>query len=482
MTTSSADDDFAARATREAALVGLEQKILGWQLYGAPGACEAAAELVRSDAPFFQVPHNRVQEAIFASYDAGRAVTALAIAAEFGDCDGFNEIEGGAAGYLQNLALAAPATISPADARKQIVAAIRAHRHTRGPKARVGEVALLRADTVEPEEIEWLWPGWIAIGKFHLLAGRAETGKTTLALEFAAKITKGLPFPDGTAAPQGSVMIWSGEDSPADTLLPRFIACGGDRSRLHFVSGIRAEDGKTRPFDPAQDVEALVAAARQVPDLKLLIIDPVVSALTGDSNKNAETRRALQPLVDFAVNCRAAVIGITHYSKNTAGRDTLDRVTGSLAFGAVPRLVMATGMATEQGIPSRLVRAKSNIGPSGGGFEYTLEQVPIGPRKNIPGQRIVWGEPLEGHARGLLEEIETAVSADGGKLESAKAWLVEFLGRGTAPVTLIKDAAKAKGHAWATVLRAKTDLKIESRKNGLTGGWDWKKSDPEEVQ
>jgi hypothetical protein len=54
------------------------------------------------------------------------------------------------------------------------------------------------------------------------------------------------------------------------------------------------------------------------------------------------------------------------------GREPLERLTGSLAFGAVARVVMiaAKEAETEDGSPPKrfLCRVKSNIGPDDGGF------------------------------------------------------------------------------------------------------------------
>jgi hypothetical protein len=54
----------------------------------------------------------------------------------------------------------------------------------------------------------------------------------------------------------GNVLIWSGEDGISDTLLPRFLAAGGNKDRLHFVSD-RDENGEARPFDPSTDMSKL---------------------------------------------------------------------------------------------------------------------------------------------------------------------------------------------------------------------------------
>src|SRR6201987_5103761 len=100
----------------------------------------------------------------------------------------------------------------------------------------------------------------------------------------------------------------------------------------------------------------------------MVTIDPVVSAVIGDGHKNAEVRRSLQPLSDMAERLGVVVLGITHFTKGTSGKDPIERVTGSLAFGAAARLVMVTVRPKDQGEKRYIIRGKSNIGPSGGGF------------------------------------------------------------------------------------------------------------------
>jgi hypothetical protein len=48
------------------------------------------------------------------------------------------------------------------------------------------------------------------------------------------------------------------------------------------------------------------------------MIDPIISAIGGDSNKATDVRRALQVVVDFAQEFNCAVVGITHFSKGTS--------------------------------------------------------------------------------------------------------------------------------------------------------------------
>ena len=202
-------------------------------------------------------------------------------------------------------------------------------------------VVLVQASSLIPEPIRWLWLHWLALGKLHILAGAPGQGKTTINLAFAATVTVGGRWPDGTRCEPGNVLIWSGEDDPADTLLPRLLAMGADPGRVFFVKATRV-DGELVPFDPARDMVQLTAEAERIGGVRLLMVDPVVSAVTGDSHKNTEVRRALQPLVDLAAHLDCAVVGISHFGKNTAGRDPTERAATAAvpltAKGAFPSL------------------------------------------------------------------------------------------------------------------------------------------------
>lgn len=330
-------------------------------------------------------------------------------------------------------------------------------------------VELIDAASVTPEPIRWLWPGWLARGKLHVVAGKAGTGKTTIALDVAACITSGRALPDGHRPKPGNVVIWSGEDDPADTLVPRLLAAGADLSRVRIVGNL-IEDGERYPFDPARDVPTLAAALAGMDDMALLIVDPIVSAVAGDSHKNAETRRGLQPLVDLAGKVGAALLGVTHYSKGTAGRDPLERVTGSLAFGALARLVYGTVCEElDDGTHRRtLARVKSNIGPDGGGFRYAFEQTDL-PDHNMPASRIVWGEAVEGSARELLAEADTDDTDRTASGECAE-WLREELTTGARDAKDMQREGSRLGYTPKVIRRAREKLGIRPHREGFGPG------------
>lgn len=330
-------------------------------------------------------------------------------------------------------------------------------------------VILENGTDLTPTPIQWLWKDWLALGKLHILAGAPGQGKTTIALALAASVTTGGRLPDGARCERGNVLIWSGEDDPADTLLPRLLASGADRSRCYFVKGTRIA-GEVEPFDPSRDMQALERIANEIGGIRLLIVDPVVSAVAGDSHKNTEVRRALQPLVDMASRIGAAIIGISHFSKGGQGGDPASRVVGSIAFTAVARVVLVAAKTTDkEGNPRRiLARGKSNIGPDTGGFEYEIEQAE--PLPGIPASYIVWGNGVDGTARELLAEPDD--SSEGTALDGACEFLRDMLEGGLTPASAVQSEAKAAGISAATLRRAKDRLGVRPKKGA--GGWYWR--------
>jgi putative DNA primase/helicase len=334
-------------------------------------------------------------------------------------------------------------------------------------------VNLLRGDAVQLEPVRWLWRGFLPAGMLAILGGAPGCGKTTIALSLAAIVTRGGSWPDGTCcAHPGDVIIWSGED-PRSVSAARLKAASADMSRVHFVAGVSNGEG----FDPGRDMPLLEEAAAGLTAPRLLILDPIVSAVAGDSHENAKVRRSLQPIVDLGHRLGCAVLGITHFSKGTAGRDPVERVTGSVAFAALARLVLVAAKVKpepgEEGEPRRiLMRAKSNVGPDDGGFAYALERVEVA--ENVEGQRVRWLEALDGTARELLADAEAnAMDGHEGGARDCADWLREFLAAGAVPVREVKRCADEAGYAWRTVQRAMRRAGANSRRGGFGKAGEW---------
>ena len=301
-----------------------------------------------------------------------------------------------------------------------------------------------------------------------LLAGAGGTGKSTIAFSFTAIITTGGEWPDGTRCNQpGNVVIWSSEDDPADTIKPRLMAMQADTQRCYNIAPHISEQGVKLPFDPSRDMEKLREQVAQLPGgVSLFIIDPIVSAVTGDMNKANDVRRSLQAIVDFAAEQNCAVLGITHFAKGTAGKKSDERVIGSQAFAAFARMVLVA--AKEEDSDRRVfTRAKSNNSLDTGGFTYAVQMVQ-GKAHNgklIETTRIVWGEALEGSSRSILAEVEGGEQTDDSAIGRAKQLLSNLLAGGPMYAKEVESAATELGVSRMTLRRAREALKIMVEKD-----------------
>ncbi len=345
-----------------------------------------------------------------------------------------------------------------------------------GAKAGKRNVALQSLQAVQETPVSWLWPGWLPAGMLTLLSGAGGTGKSTLAFNFAAAITTAGSWPDGQTYHQAeNVLIWSSEDDLARTIKPRLMAAGADLAKVHAIQGTRDEFGEILPFDPSHDIDTLREAAKRIGGVALLIIDPIVSAIAGDMHKANDVRRGLQPIVDFAAEFHCAVLGITHFAKNTSGRNATERVIGSQAFAALARMVLVT--AKEEDSDQRVfTRAKSNISVDTGGIHYTIEAVTLPSALGvIETTRAVWGAAVEGNARSILASVEgEAEYKPVNMVQAAAQFLIQELQHGAVYAkTLIERAEKEHGWNEAILLRARKRIGVQASKAGFKGAWMW---------
>ena len=346
--------------------------------------------------------------------------------------------------------------------------------------ATASSVELICAALIEPEPIRFIWLNWLATGKFHMLAGPPATGKTTLAMSIVAAISSGgfggRGWPDKTFVPCGNVVIWSGEDDIEDTLTPRLIAAGADMSRVFIIRGT-SKNGCSRPFNPETDFALLPTKLREIGNVLLVVIDPVVMIVAGDSHKNSDVRKGLAPVISLGEEFGCAVLGISHVTKNSKGKEPLDRVAGSLGFGAASRCVWLVAKdksaSSSSGLSNCvLVRAKSNIGPDDGGFGYHIESAVIETNQGqIATSRVRWNEtPIVGAAIDILKIAEGGNgNAESGKLNEAVGFLETILANGPLAYPDVEAQALSAGMSKATIRRAKQQLGVRHHKQSGAG-------------
>lgn len=156
---------------------------------------------------------------------------------------------------------------------------------------------------IESQPVNWLWEGRIPRGKMTVLDGEPGSGKSLLALDLAARVSRGAAMPLSRIKPSGpaNVVLYNDDDSLADTVRPRLEAAGADLTRIRSVDGqITADD--VRALNPA-----------------LIILDPLstYACLYGD----CPPRRVLKNIAHLAKESGAAVIGVQYIAKNDPWAD-----------------------------------------------------------------------------------------------------------------------------------------------------------------
>ena len=212
----------------------------------------------------------------------------------------------------------------------------------------------------------------------------------------------------------------------------------------------------------------------------MIIIDPVVVIVGArDSHKNAETRRGLQPLIDLCMNRKIAGIGITHFTKGTQGKNPNERVTASLAFAAVARIVIVTATMREADAdpPKVMLRAAINIGRPGGGYGYSISCSPLYENPEIEATSIKWKSPIEGNAQEILDKAEGTGPNQREVAQAVRDWLKAFLSKGPRLYKDITTAAKNIGYSEDQLTRAKKKLNVVT--SGVREKTEWELGVPE---
>ena len=332
---------------------------------------------------------------------------------------------------------------------------------------------------VQAEPVKWFWPSRIALGKLTLIAGDPGLGKSFITLDMAARTSRGTPWPDcpekGNVA--GGVVLLSAEDDLADTIRPRLDAAGADVRRIVALQAVRRVDIATKaerqdPFNLADDLPALERAIRDVPDCRLVIIDPI-SAYLGktESHKNADIRGLLAPLSALAARHHVAVVCVTHLRKGEG--PAMYRAMGSLAFVAAARAVFAVTKDREDPTGQRrfLLPVKNNLGNDRDGLAYRLDDT-----FSANGQAVVkWeADPVDVSAdEALRPDRPAGTSADSSELDEAKVWLSDALADGPLPAKDILARSRQDGISKRTLNRAKKVLNVTASKVGFKAGWTW---------
>lgn len=327
---------------------------------------------------------------------------------------------------------------------------------------------------IRPRNTKWTWKDWIPSNKLTIVAGHSGAAKTTIVLQFAAIVTTGGNWPDGSPYTDiGRVLMWSGEDDLDDVLVPRMLAYRADMSLVEFITVTAIPGEELRSFDPSIDIPILRKELERHPDTKLLIVDPITRVVSGDMHKGNDVRKSLEQLVHIAQDYHITVIGITHVNKGSSGQKSADRITGSLAFAAIARsnLVAAKQEGSDEGV---LTKGQINLAPDDGGFTYHVERCTFSYEgEEIHTSKVVWDGEVEGSSTEILKEYEEPQ-----KKMKCKDLLEDYLGaRGWVPYTDVWAHAKEFGFSESQLDYASRHMNsgytVEKQKEGFDDNTQW---------
>jgi archaellum biogenesis ATPase FlaH len=304
-------------------------------------------------------------------------------------------------------------------------------------------------NTIQPKEITWLWPGRIPFGKLTVFAGDSGQGKTTIAIDLAARLTTGRPMPLSDEPPIVSrVLFQSQEDDMADTLIPRAINAGADSGK--FIS-IDAAD--LNIDDDCDIIEEYIQADK----IRLAIFDPLQSFVgkNADMCRITDIRRLLTNLGKVAARNDCAIIIISHQSKGQQGGNALHRVFGSVDITATARSVLNISALESDPETKIISHIKSSVSRPAPPVAFRIED-------NAP---VTYLGEYDGDIP--FDEMPDDTS----KCEAAKLIIISMLREAPQIGKDVYQACLDAGISSRTVERAKKELNILSDRDGSRRLW-----------
>ncbi|MBP6062487.1 MAG: AAA family ATPase [Fusobacteriaceae bacterium] len=316
-------------------------------------------------------------------------------------------------------------------------------------KPQFNQLKIIVMDTIEREEIKWLWKPYIPYGKITIVQGDPGEGKTSLILKLASELSLGRCFGEDELREPINIIYQTAEDGLADTVKPRLEDSGADCKRIMVIDD--SEDSLSM-----NDVR--IEAAIRTTGAKLLILDPLQAYLGDkvDMNRANETRDITKRLGTIAEKTGCAVVLIGHMNKGS-GAKAAYRGIGSIDFFAIARSVLLVARVPENPNIRALAQIKNNLEKEGSTVAFEIKD-------NI----FNW----VGEYDISIEELLSGFS-QGNKSLKAESFLKDLLTEEDSyPASEIFAKGKTLGISKRTLENSKQELGIKSIRVGT--GWHWK--------
>ena len=382
-----------------------------------------------------------------------------------------------------------------------------------------------------PQPQDWLWPNRIPLGKLTLIAGYPSSGKTSIALDIAARVSRGAPAPDQKDAvfPNAPVVLASLDGNPKADIHPILRTFGANLDRIYFADLLsQTHPADYYPDDPPteQDVEAarkkekdrqfyvwlntfrrppsvadLTAPApstlpTQFPTLRLdapwpglshtmarltniiamgsaalLVVDQVEDLA---AMHRAQTATVLAMLKALATRSGAAVIALTH---NPA--PNFPRAVSAMQRRLAHASVVFTTAVVEPGDRRFLIPLRPAMSDDAPAIPFVLPPTTaIPPSSVIPAKAgtqgspscdfsVAWRKPV---FPAHLHALADPSRGDGARTRAAQAFITRALADGPRPAAQVEREAALLGISKRTLRRARALCNTTATRSSISGG------------
>jgi len=234
-----------------------------------------------------------------------------------------------------------------------------------------------RAKTfAETDEIDqqWLWPGMIPAGLLTVVFGPPKVSKTSVVIDYVARVSRGDVNPDGTSlGPAAPVLLGALEDISESGTIKKLKAAKANLANVVDVSKGPDGDGLELELEHIAWLHEVVADY-EAP--ALIVIDTLSSSASKSITTRPGLKAMLKPLAKLAESTGAAVLLTAHSLK---GHDDIPE--GGRSLVSIPRMVLTIQKSKDEpGIRTMSVYASNITDDQGGeGYRYRLVKGDIAP-------------------------------------------------------------------------------------------------------
>jgi hypothetical protein len=281
---------------------------------------------------------------------------------------------------------------------------------------------LLRYSQVTKRSTEWLWPQRIALGKVTVLVGEMGIGKGSVAVDFAARVSRGKPWPNQTGenSAAGTAIVVCPPDERQESMPARLEAAGADLERICAIetdvqferpddapelnipilpAGEAARVGDPPPVSSAKgpkapplmayEFGALRLAIESTPDCKLVVIDPISVYLRDpESRRSIMVQMLLEGLEILAKKHQVAIVVVAHLS-GRASMQSIERTLGTFGPPSGSRNVWGVFRNRADAGQRLMLRLDGNWAEECEALSFKLDRAE---KSSVP--RVEWGTSI----------------------------------------------------------------------------------------